>query len=202
MKIDMPTPQIEDLLLQALEHERGGVQVYQTALGCALNDDLKEEWTQYLDETRHHVEVLEDLCARFGIDVEEETPGVLVVRHMGESLTKAMTMALQSGGREAAQLVACECVVLAETKDHLNWELIGKCGEKLLKGEAAKLVKAACEEIEDQEDEHLYHTKGWCRELWIESLGMKAVLPPPEETKHVKTAIGAARAELASARRR
>ena len=202
MKLDMPTPQIEELLLQALEHERGGVQVYQTALGCALNDDLKEEWTQYLDETRHHVEVLEDLCTTFGIDVEEETPGVLVVRHMGESLVKAMTMALQSGGREAAQLVACECVVLAETKDHLNWELIGKCGEKLLKGEAAKIVKAACEEIEDQEDEHLYHTKGWCRELWIETLGMKAILPPPEEAKHVKTAIGAARAELASARRR
>ena len=27
--------------------------------------------------------------------------------------------------------------------------------------------------------------------------GMKAVLPPPEEEKHVKTAIGAARAEAA-----
>jgi hypothetical protein len=29
----------------------------------------------------------------------------------------------------------------------------------------------------------------------MESLGLKAVLPPPEERKHVKTAIGAARAE-------
>lgn len=44
-------------------------------------------------------------------------------------------------------------------------------------------------------NEHLYHTKGWARELWIESLGMKAVLPPPEEVKQVDTAIGAARAE-------
>jgi hypothetical protein len=50
---------------------------------------------------------------------------------------------------------------------------------------------------EDQEDEHLYHSRGWCRELWIDSLGMKAVLPPPEEKRHVKTAIGAARAEHA-----
>jgi hypothetical protein len=33
------------------------------------------------------------------------------------------------------------------------------------------------------------------RELWIESLGMKAVLPPPEEVRDVETAIGAARAE-------
>jgi hypothetical protein len=36
---------------------------------------------------------------------------------------------------------------------------------------------------------------GWARELWIESLGMPAVLPPPEEEKDVKTAIGAARAK-------
>ena len=49
--------------------------------------------------------------------------------------------------------------------------------------------------MEDEEDEHLYHTMGWCPELWIESLGMPAVLPPPEEEKDVKTAIGAARAK-------
>ena len=65
------------------------------------------------------------------------------------------------------------------------------------KGDAKKAMTAACEEVEDQEDEHLYHSKGWCRELWIQSLGMPAVLPPPEEEKGVKTAIGAARAEKA-----
>jgi hypothetical protein len=36
---------------------------------------------------------------------------------------------------------------------------------------------------------------GWARELWIESLGLPAVLPPPEEEKKVTTAIGASRAE-------
>lgn len=89
-------------------------------------------------------------------------------------------------------------MVLAETKDHLNWELIGRCGEKVLEGEAGQLLTDAYDEIEDQEDEHLYHTKGWCRELWIESLGMKAILPPPEEERHVTTAIGAAKAKQAA----
>jgi hypothetical protein len=42
-----------------------------------------------------------------------------------------------------------------------------------------------------------HQTKGWARELWIKALGMKAVLPPPEEEKKVKTAIGAARAQQA-----
>jgi hypothetical protein len=46
--------------------------------------------------------------------------------------------------------------------------------------------------VEDQEDEHLYHTKGWCRELWLKSLGLPAVLPPPEEKQHVTSAVEAA----------
>jgi hypothetical protein len=202
MNQETPNTQVMELLLQSLEHEKGGVQVYETALRCAVNGDLREEWENYLEETTHHVEVLTDVCATLGIDAAKETPGVLVVRHMGQSLVKAMQMALQAGKPEAAQLVACECVVLAETKDHLDWELIGKCGEKLLKGKAGKALKDAYEEIEDQEDEHLYHTKGWCRELWIQSLGMKAVLPPPEEKQHVTTAIGAAKAEQSAEKAR
>ena len=201
-KQDKPSKQVMELILQSLEHEKGGVEVYETALECAINEDLIEEWNRYLEETRHHVEVLTDLCGTLGLDSEMETPGVLVVRHMGQSLVKAMKMARKAGEPDAAQLVACECVVLAETKDHLDWELIGKCGEKLMKGEIATALKEAYQEIEDQEDEHLYHTKGWCRELWIESLGMKAVLPPPEERQHAKTAIGAARAEQSVTKRR
>ena len=87
-----------------------------------------------------------------------------------------------------------ECVVHAETKDHLNWKLIGELAEHLT-GNEAKALKEAHDEVEEQEDEHLYHTMGWSRELWIETLGMPAVIPPPEEEKEVKSMIGASRAE-------
>jgi rubrerythrin len=194
----MKEEQLNELLYQALETELGGVQVYTTALRCAQNDDLKEEWEKYLDQTRTHVQIVQDTMTTLGLDPEKETPGRVVVRHTGESLVKAMKLALESGEPAAAQIVAAECVVLAETKDHLNWELIGEAAKKA-KGETAKALKAAYEEVEEEEDEHLYHTAGWARELWIESLGMKAVLPPPEEEKDVKTAIGAARAKHARA---
>jgi hypothetical protein len=85
-------------------------------------------------------------------------------------------------------------VVFAETKDHLNWELLSKCAEEA-EGDVSVVLSEACDQVEDEEDEHLYHSKGWCRELWMQALGMKAQLPPPEERQHVKTAIGAARAE-------
>jgi ferritin-like metal-binding protein YciE len=202
MKQEQPTEQVTELLLQSLAHEKGGVQVYQSAVSCAVNDDLKEEWEKYLEETKHHVEVLTSLCETLDVDTSRRTTGVQVVEHLGKGLVEAMQIAKKAGKPEAAQLVACECVVIAETKDHLDWELLGKCAEKLLKGEGAKALQDAYEEIEDQEDEHLYHTKGWCRELWIDSLGMKAVLPPPEEEKHVKSAIGAAKAEQAAEKKR
>jgi len=185
--------QFHELLLQSLETEMGGVEVYQMALQCVINKDLKEEWEEYLDQTKRHVEVMHELFEKFGLDPEQMTPGRRVVRHIGESLVTAMEMAIKSGKPEAAELVACECVVLAETKDHANWGLISQCAEKA-KGDEAKALKEACDEVEVQEDEHLYHSIGWSRELWIASLGMRAVLPPPEEKKDVKTAIGAARA--------
>jgi hypothetical protein len=90
--------------------------------------------------------------------------------------------------------VACEAVVLAETKDHADWELIGAAA-KGAEGPVAEALQAAYDEIEDQEDEHLYHTKGWCRELWLASLGLEAQLPPPEETQNAKSAIEAARVQ-------
>ena len=58
MKQDQPSEQVSELLMQSLAHEKGGVQVYEAAIQCAMNDDLKEEWQKYLEETRHHVEVL------------------------------------------------------------------------------------------------------------------------------------------------
>ncbi len=193
----MKVEQIEELVLQSLEHEIGGVKVYEAAVACAVHPALKEEWKHYLDQTRTHVQALELLCESLGIDATRETPGRAVVRYLGGALVEAMKKAAAAGNPTAAELVACECVVLAETKDHLDWELLGKCGQKL-EGEKGEALRRAYDGIEDQEDEHLYHTKGWCRELWIQSLGMPAVLPPPEERLKVKTAIGAARAEQAA----
>ena len=192
----MKEEQLNELMYQALETELGGVQVYTTALRCVDNEDLKEEWEKYLEQTQNHVQIVKDTFEKLGLDPATETPGRAVVRHIGESLVKSMEMALASGKPEAAQIVAAEAVVMAETKDHLNWHLIGEAAQKAT-GDVAKALKEAHDEVEDEEDEHLYHTTGWTRELWIEGLGMKAVLPPPEEVKEVKTAIGAARAQHA-----
>ncbi|ABS63804.1 conserved hypothetical protein [Parvibaculum lavamentivorans DS-1] len=188
--------QLHELLYQALETEAGGIKVYETAITCAVNDELKEEWEEYLGETKTHHSTLLGVFEKLNLDPEAKTPGREVVAHIGQSLVKAMMMAKSSAGADAAQLVAAECVVHAETKDHMNWELLGHVAEKT-GGPAGKVLMEAYEAVEKDEDHHLYHTKGWLRELWIDSLGLPAVIPPPEEVKNVETAIGASRAEQA-----
>jgi hypothetical protein len=191
----MNRQQLVELLYQSLETERGGIKIYETAVQCAQNDDLKKEWGKYLDETRNHEVIMLRVLDAFGLDAETETPGRQIVRSKGEALVASMETAL-GADPAAAQLVAAECVVEAESKDHMNWELIGRIVANGPK-ELADVLREPHEEVEKQEDHHYYHTKGWTRELWIEALGMRAVLPPPEEVKQVETAIGASRAEQA-----
>jgi rubrerythrin len=190
----MNEDQFAQLLYQALEAELSGVEVYQAALRCVQNDDLREQWRKYHEQTEQHVEIVKGVLNAFGLDPTVEMPGRNVVQHISASLVVAMEMALADGSREDAELVAAECVTLAETKDHLNWELMGE-GAKHVKGDRGRALREALNEVEGEEDEHLYYTAGWVRELWIESLGLPSVLPPPEERKDVKTAIGASRAK-------
>ena len=166
----MDHKEVEELLYQALETEIGGQNIYEKAIECAENDDLKKEWQKYLDETRNHEKVLRDTFQRIGLDAEKASPGRAVVRFKGNALVEA------------------------ETKDHQNWEIIGEVA-KALDGKKARALEDAYGQVEEQEDEHLYHTAGWSRELWMQSLGLPAVLPPPEEERDVHTAIGAARAK-------
>ncbi len=190
---DRKKKQTEDLLYQALETELGGVEIYRMAILCATHGALREEWTKYLGQTMRHVEVVRGLLDAFGLDPEATTPGRQIVRDKGKALLSAMGKALKDAPL-GAQLVAAECVVDAETKDHANWQLIGALAGKM-NGGAKNALREAYDEVEDEEDEHLYHTRGWCRELWLESLGLPAVLPPPEEKKDVQSASAAARVE-------
>ena len=184
---------IENLLYQNVETELGGVQVYTTAIRMAVDDELRTEWEKYLVETERHVEIARSLLVTAGLDPDAEVPARLPCRLIGESLVQAMVKAQAGGDAETTQLTAAECVVQAETKDHANWQVIGMLGQELA-GDLGKAMVAAHAEVEDQEDHHLYHTQGWARELWAQSLGLVAILPPPEEEQDVDSAISAAKA--------
>jgi hypothetical protein len=192
----MKQQQAEELIYQTLETEQGGVKIYRLAMECAQNQTLKLEWREYLRQTENHERIVRELCEALGLDKTKETPGRKIIRAKAEALIAAMEAARKTGDAVLAQLVAAECIVEAETKDHSNWNLIREVSNKI-SGAEGKAMRAAFDQVEEEEDEHLYHTMGWVRELWLQSLDLPAELPPAEEKKDVKTAIGAARAKQA-----
>lgn len=183
----MNQEQLESFLCEALETERGGVQIYEAALECAENEELKDEWEEYLEQTREHVGILQNVCKQLGIDMEQETTGGQIVRATAQALLKNIQVARESGDSTLAQIVAAEAVSHAELKDHLNWQLIGLVSKEAEKGDrVGEVLQEAYEQVEDQEEEHVFHNQGWARELWAECLGMEAVFPPPEEKLGIK----------------
>ncbi len=187
--------QLRELLIQALETELGGVPIYETALKCVVNPDLKKKWQEYLEETRQHVQILESVLEKLDIDPTELTAGRRVVHEIMLSLAKSMKLALGAGSGADPQLVAAECVALAETKDHQNWELLAeyvmKSNDRI---EVLEALQEAIQEVGDQEDEHLQNSKAWSRELWMRSLGLPSVVPPQvvppqKEEEHAKAAV-------------
>lgn len=182
-----------ELLCQAMETELGGERLYLAAVESAVNPDVKKEWTKYLDETRTHQDILGRVFEAAGLDPETDSPGREALRLKAKALVEAVNSARDKDPR-LGELVAAESIVEAESKDHQNWELLGKMIEHL-EGDLRQNVQEAYDEVTEQEAEHLFHTMGWARELWLDYMGVPAVLPPPEEQKQVETQIGAARAE-------
>ena len=98
---------VKELLLQALETERGGIKIYTAAIAAAVNKDLRKEWQEYLDETKHHEQVLTKVFAELGMDTEETSPGRQVCAHIGASLVEAIELACANADPADAELVAC-----------------------------------------------------------------------------------------------
>jgi len=116
----MQSDTLNDVVLRSLEHERTGIEVYKTALRCAMAHELREEWDQNLSRTLRNERMLAEVCDVMDIDPDEETADRRIVRQVGNFLVDTMHEALANSPAETAELIACECVVLAEARRFEN----------------------------------------------------------------------------------
>lgn len=170
-----PTPdherQVAELLLQSLERQKCAILVFETARKCAVDREFLDELAEGLKTARHGVEVLTEGLFSLGMDPDRCTPGRKVARELSEALVEAMDKASSKGPSQAAQLVASECITLAENQKCLDWALIGKCAENA-EGDSAPRLQAMCAAVTAEEACRLHYFHGWCRQLWMEALGV------------------------------
>lgn len=180
VRLGRPSPrgaskeQVVDLLCQALEAEMGGSKVYEAAIRSAHHEALREFWVGSLARSRLHARTLRRAFAQLGVKPDAETAGRDAVRRTQEFLAEAIDGSREAAPPASAQLVAAECVVLAEARVDALWTVLRDVA-KVLAGERGQALKAACEVTLRGPG-----TGPWARELWLQAIGLPARLPPQQ----------------------
>ena len=198
----MISSKLKELLLQSLEHERGGVLVYQTALECVLNDDLREEWEEYLEQTREHVDALtrtlrsaRPRSRRNDAGLQDRAAQRQVARGRDED----------GAWRPAIRRPPSWSRASASCSPRPRITPIGSSSESVRRhaeGGAQRRCRRPTMKSKTRKTSTSITPRAGAGSCGCKSLGLKAVLPPPEEKKDVKTAEEAAKVKKQVAARR
>jgi rubrerythrin len=140
---------LHNFLSEMLAVERGGVQLYEKALEELAHDELRTKLKQFHEQTERHVELCEELLSASGADENSASPGAQAAEHKAQGLISAEVP------EEMADLNNIENLVLAETKDHWNWEMLGSLMDEIGDRDLKKAVSRAVREVRKQEGDHV-----------------------------------------------
>jgi rubrerythrin len=150
---------LHDKLSEFLAVERGGLKLYDEALRIITDPQVSKKFEVFRDQTRKHESILMRVMEQFGLDASYVSPAAKVAQQKANGLLSTMTIpdGLPS---KAAEINAIENIVLAETKDHADWEMLGKIARQSNDSRLRDVLKPAVSEVEPEEDEHL----NWAKE--------------------------------------
>jgi rubrerythrin len=157
-----------DVLSEFLAVEMGGQKLYEKALGLVSDSEVRNKFREFHKQTLKHQKVLTDVIHRLGGNARAQSATAKVATEKAQALRRSMDAAGLS--KEQAELNAIENIVLAETKDHADWELIGKIARQSTDDRLREILGAAASEVEQEEDEHLNWTRKKLGELQMEAL--------------------------------
>ena len=130
-------PFVADLLSACLAHERCGVHLYRSVAGRTADAELRAQYEHFGDETRDHVERLEQLIAAADGDPQYVSASARATEKAGAGLLESTYLLSGSVDPMTAELAMLEAVMLAEAKDHANWELLAQLAAAMTDGDAA-----------------------------------------------------------------
>jgi hypothetical protein len=159
---------VADLLSAMLTHERCGVHLYRSVAGRTTERAARAKYEEFGRQTLRHVEILEQLIASAGGNPNYVSFHGRAVEGMNSKLlesTFALGGSIDVIGQEMAML---DAVFLAETIDHANWTTLAALVARLPEGSLRSSFRAAVDEVEAQEDEHLEWARKTRKELALQ----------------------------------
>ena len=157
-----------DLLSEFLAVEEGGQQLYEKALELVFDSEVKTKFREFLKQTMTHQKVLTEIINKLGGNPRAQSPTAKIASQKAEALLR--TMGDPGLSRDQNQLNAIENIVLAETKDHADWELLGKITRQTTDNRLREVLAPAAKNVEQEEDEHLNWTRKKLGELQMAAL--------------------------------
>ncbi len=161
--------ELMDKLSEFLTVEHGGVELYEAAIKIVRNREVKDKFREFHQQTIRHVQILTEIIEKLGGKPTYKSVGAKLAEAKAKALLKTMTDGKAKTSAEA-ELNAIENIVIAETKDHADWELLGHIAHRSEDSRLAQLLKPAVAEVEKQEDEHLHWTQKKMGELALAGL--------------------------------
>jgi len=161
---------LRDKLSEFLAVEKGGLKLYERALQNVHDPEVVNKFTTFREQTRKHESILIRVMQKLGMDPEYMSNGARLATEKAEALLKTMENGLTG---KTAEINAIENIILAETKDHADWELLGKISRQTNDSKIRDALKDAVSEVEPEEDEHLNWTKEQMSRLEINAIATK-----------------------------
>lgn len=149
---------LRDKLSEFLAVEKGGLKLYERALQVVIDPEVSRKFREFREQTRKHETILIRVMSALGMDPDYVSPGARMAAQKAAALLNTMTEA-NGLASQASEINAIENIVLAETKDHADWELLGKIARQSDDEKIREVLKPAVAEVEPQEDEHLSWAK-------------------------------------------
>jgi rubrerythrin len=157
-----------DLLSEFLAVEEGGQKLYEKALELVFDSEVKTRFREFLKQTMTHQKVLTEIISKLGGNPNSQSHTAKIATQKAEALLR--TMGDPGLSRDQNQLNAMENIVLAETKDHADWELLGKIARQTTDNGLREVLAPAAKTVEQEEDEHLNWTRKKLGELQMAAL--------------------------------
>ena len=157
-----------DLLSEFLAVEQGGQQLYEKSLELVFDNEVKTRFREFLKQTMTHQKVLTEIINELGGNPNSQSHTAKIATQKAEALLR--TMGDPGLTRDQNQLNAMENIVLAETKDHADWELLGKIVRQTTDHRLREVLAPAAKTVEQEEDEHLNWTRKKLGELQMAAL--------------------------------
>jgi rubrerythrin len=159
---------LRNFLSEMLAVELGGVKLYEKALSELEHPELEDKLSEFLQQTHRHVELCASMLEAVGEGPSYRSPGAQAAEHKAEGLISTEVPS------EMLDLNNIENLVLAETKDHWNWEMLASIAPKIGDPELKRVATKAISEVRRQEKTHL----DW-NEKTLSKLAMESAMHAP-----------------------